>query len=49
MCGVTEDFNLGVGVNQGLVLSPYLFSVVMGEVTKEYIEYDFAGRDQEVD
>jgi len=36
MCGVTEDFNAGVvGVNQGSALSPYLFSVVMDEVTKE--------------
>jgi len=35
MCKVTEDFNVGVGVHQGLALSPYLFSVVMREVTKE--------------
>jgi hypothetical protein len=35
MCGETEDFEVGVGVHQGSALSPYLFSVVMDEVTKE--------------
>jgi hypothetical protein len=35
LCRVTEDFNVGVRVNQGLVLSLYLFSVVMDEVTKD--------------
>jgi len=35
MCGVTEDFNVGVGVYQGTDLSPYLLSEVMDEVKKE--------------
>jgi len=35
LCGVTKDFNVGVGVHQGLALSPYLFFVVMDEVTKK--------------
>jgi hypothetical protein len=33
--GVTEEFNVEVGVHQGLALSPYLFPKVMDEVTKE--------------
>ncbi|KAL4149333.1 hypothetical protein QTP88_003299 [Uroleucon formosanum] len=35
MCGVTEDFKVGVGVHEASALSPYLFSVVMDELTKE--------------
>jgi hypothetical protein len=30
-----KDFNIGVGVYQGLTLSPYLFSVIMDKITKE--------------
>lgn len=33
--GVTQDFNVRVGVHQESVLSPYLFFVVIDEVTKE--------------
>jgi hypothetical protein len=29
LCAITEDFNVGFCVHQGLALSPYLFSVVM--------------------
>jgi len=36
MRGVTEDFNVGVGVHQGLALSHYLFSVVMVKLQKSY-------------
>jgi len=35
VCGVAEDFNVGVVVHQGSALSHYLFSAVMDEVTKE--------------
>jgi len=35
LCEATEDFNVGLGVHQGSALSPYLFFVVMDEVTKE--------------
>jgi len=34
-CGISEGFSIGVGVHQGSALSPYLFSVVMDEVSKE--------------
>jgi len=37
MCGVTEYFNIGVGVHQGSALSPYLFSVVMVRLQKRYM------------
>jgi len=35
MCGVTEDFNVVVGVRQESALSPYNFFSVVMEVTKE--------------
>jgi hypothetical protein len=35
LCGVTEYFNVGVDVHQGLALRLYLFSVVIDEITKE--------------
>ena len=35
VAGVSKDFNIGVGVHQGSILSPLLFIVVMDEVTKE--------------
>jgi len=35
MYGVTDNFNVGIGVHQVSTLSPYLFSVVMDEVTKK--------------
>jgi hypothetical protein len=33
---VTENLNVGVGVHPESVLSPYLFSMVINEVTKKY-------------
>jgi len=35
VAGVSTDFDIGVGVHQGSILSPLLFIVVMDEVTKE--------------
>ena len=35
VAGVSKDFDIGVGVHQGSMLSPLLFIVVMDEVTKE--------------
>ena len=35
MAGVSKDFNIGVGVHQGSILSLLLFIVVMDEVKKE--------------
>lgn len=35
MYKATEDFRLKVGVHRGFALSPYLFYIVMDEVTKE--------------
>jgi hypothetical protein len=34
LCGVTEDFNVGVGVDQESAISSYLLLVVIDEVTK---------------
>ena len=34
VAGVSKDFDIGVGVHQGSILSPLLFIVVMDEVTK---------------
>lgn len=34
MCGETDNLNVGVGVHQGLALSPFLLSVLMDEVTR---------------
>jgi len=33
MCRIPDDFYVLVGVHQGFALSPYLFSVIMNEVT----------------
>jgi len=35
MVGISEEFNMLVGVHQGSVLSPLLFIIVMDELTKE--------------
>ena len=35
MAGVSKDFDIGVAVHQGSILSPFLFIVVMDEVTKK--------------
>jgi len=35
MAGISEEFNILVGVHQGSVLSPLLFIIVMDELTKE--------------
>jgi hypothetical protein len=32
--GATNDFPINIGLHQGLTLSPYLFALVMDEVTK---------------
>ena len=34
VAGVSKDFDIGVGVHQGSIISPLLFIVVMDEVTK---------------
>jgi hypothetical protein len=34
-CGIREDLNVRVDVHQGSAISPYLFSVVMDETTKD--------------
>jgi hypothetical protein len=33
--GDTNDFSINIGLHQGLALSPYLFSLVMDEVTRD--------------
>ena len=35
MAGISKDFDIGVGVHQGSILSLLLFIVVMDEVTKK--------------
>ncbi|XP_025421999.1 uncharacterized protein LOC112691815 [Sipha flava] len=40
LCGVTEDFNVGVCVHQGSSLSLYLFSVIMDESYERYTGRD---------
>jgi len=35
VCVKKQDFRVRIGANQGSALSPYLFSVVMDEVTKK--------------
>jgi hypothetical protein len=37
--GNTDDFTIKIGLHQGLALSPYLFDLVMDEVTR-YIQGD---------
>ena len=33
--GDTDDFTIRIGLHQGLALSPYLFALVMDEVTRD--------------
>jgi len=33
MAGISEEFNISVGVHQGPVLSPLLYIIVMDELT----------------
>lgn len=35
LAGISEEFDIGVGVHQGSALSPLLFITVMEEATKE--------------
>lgn len=35
VCGKTKNFTVKVGVHRGSTLDPYLFSLVMGELTKK--------------
>ena len=32
--GITSDFSITIGLHQGSVLSPFLFAIVMDELTK---------------
>jgi len=32
--GVTDDFSIGMGLHQGSALSPFLFTLVMDELTR---------------
>ena len=32
--GVTDDFCVGIGLHQGSTLSPFLFTLIMDELTK---------------
>ena len=32
--GVTDDFKVGIGLHQGSALSPFLFTLIMDELTK---------------
>jgi hypothetical protein len=38
--GDTSDFPIKIGLHQGSALSPYLFVLVMDEVTREVISLD---------
>ena len=41
----TDDFPIKIGLHQGSTLSPYLFALVMDEVTREHpLVYAFRGR-----
>ena len=33
--GLTEEFEVGVGLHQGSVLSPFLFAIMMDKLTEE--------------
>jgi len=32
--GVTDDFCVGIGLHQGSALNPFLFTLIMDELTK---------------
>ena len=36
LVGVTNDFPIGTGLHQGSVLSPFLFTIVMDELTRGF-------------
>ena len=43
--GDTNDFSIRIGLHQGSALSPYLFALVMDEVTRRHpLVYAFYGR-----
>ena len=33
--GLTEEFKVGVGLNQGSALSPFLFAIIMDKLTED--------------
>ena len=33
--GLTEEFKVGVGLHQGLALSPFLFTIIMDKLTED--------------
>ena len=33
--GLTEEFKVGVGLHQGSALVPFLFAIIMDELTKD--------------
>lgn len=43
ICGTTEDFRLRVSFHHGSILSSYLVSVIMDEITKEIQEMRYHG------
>ena len=36
--GLTDEFSITIGLHQGLALSPFLFVIVMDEITKSIHE-----------
>ena len=37
-CGLTDEFPITIGLHQGSALSPFLFAIVMDEITKSIHE-----------
>ena len=43
--GITEDFEVKVGLHQGSALSPFLFAIIMGVLTKDVRKRSSMGHD----